>query len=51
MDNGNILYNDCSNLLNRIYKISYFLNYFIFNRIFKISRIEYSYTNFIQYEV
>ena len=34
IDDGNILYKDCSNLLNRVYKMSHFLNYFLFNRIF-----------------
>lgn len=51
IDDGNILYKDCSNLLNWVYKISHFLNYFLFNRIFNkywgLSIV----INFIQYKV
>lgn len=51
IDDGNILYKDCSNLLNWVYKISHFLNYFLFNRIFNKYWGLNIVINFIQYKV
>lgn len=51
IDDGNILYKDCSSLLNWVYKISHFLNYFLFNRIFNKYWGLNIVINFIQYKV